>query len=329
MNPLLEFQNFGLRLERGTGLRLTENVSLHVGTGEIVGLVGESGSGKSVTARSALGLQPIGCQTTGKVLFDGRDIGAMAARDLNALRRHGIAMIFQNPRSALDPVRTVGHFLTETLIHHDGLSAPEASARAIEAMTEVGISFPERRLAQFPHELSGGMLQRVTICAAILSGARLLLADEATTALDVTTQADVVALLQRLRVQRGLGTLMITHDLELAKVLCDRIYVMYAGRIMEELPAGSFDENAAHPYTRALLAARPSILRRVPRLAAILGSSIGANEVGPRCAFLSRCAFAETACGAAEPDLRPIARDHSVRCVQVNDSSETSGGVSA
>ncbi|NTE68235.1 ABC transporter ATP-binding protein [Agrobacterium tumefaciens] len=323
MTSLLEFVNFGLRLAHG--LTLTQTVSLRIGAGEIVGLVGESGSGKSVTARSALGLKPAGSQTVGKVLFEGRDICTMPEPELNAVRRHGAAIIFQNPRSALDPVRTIGHFLTETLIRHDGVSRREAASRAIAAMADVGISHPERRMNQYPHELSGGMLQRVAICAAVLSGARLLLADEATTALDVTTQAEVVGLLQRLRDQRGIGALFITHDLELAKATCSRIYVMYAGRIMEELATRNFDEDAAHPYTRALLAARPSLERRVARLAAIPGFPPTASGVSNRCAFASRCSCSIPECVAGEPGLQQVTHDHWVRCVRARDFAPVGG----
>lgn len=328
MTALLELRNFGLRLDQGRGFALTEAVSMRVDAGEIVGLVGESGSGKSVTARSAIGLYPGNSQTSGELLFDGRDVSKMTPRELTALRRHDVSMIFQNPRAALDPVRTIGHFLAETLVRHDGLPATEASIRAADAMAEVGISHAERRMAQYPHELSGGMLQRVMICAALLSGARLLLADEATTALDVTTQAEVMALLHRLRVQRGLGTLLITHDLELAKVICDRIYVMYAGRILEAVPAKDFDQTARHPYTRALLAARPSLNRRVHRLAAIPGRTIGASEVAQRCAFLDRCPLAVPICRAAEPAMQAVAANHLVRCVRSDPAATTGcGGV--
>lgn len=315
MTALLEFIDSGLRLEKGTGLPLTHSVSLRIDAGEIIGLVGESGSGKSLTARMALGLTPRGSRTEGKLLFEGRDICSMAPKELTELRRHGAAMIFQNPRAALDPVRTIGHFLTETLICHDRLSRSDAEARAVAAMTEVGISHPERRMGQFPHELSGGMLQRVVICAAVLSGARLLLADEATTALDVTTQAEIVALLYRLRDERGIGALFITHDLDLAQELCDRIYVMYAGRIMEELPAAELRESAAHPYTRALLAARPSLEQRVERLEAIAGQPAAAAEVAGACAFAPRCAQASAGCSETEPELREIAGGRKVRCI--------------
>ncbi|MBP2327206.1 oligopeptide/dipeptide ABC transporter ATP-binding protein [Kibdelosporangium banguiense] len=325
MSALLEITDLDLTVHRPDGpRRILESVSLSVHAGEAVGLVGESGSGKSMTARSAMRLLPSSAKVTGSITFDGRSVLDMSERDLRAFRHRDVSMIFQDPRAAINPVRTIGDFLTESLRRHRRLPSREATARATRALDEVRISEPVRRLRQYPHELSGGMLQRVMICAALLSDARVILADEPTTALDVTTQAEVVGILDELRRGHGLGMLFITHDLELATAMCDRIYVMYAGRIVETRAAAEFEARANHPYSAALFAARPELGHFVPRLPAIPGRPIAAFEAGSGCAFADRCSFAESECRSEPIALRDI-HNGQVRCRRAGDPVVVAG----
>jgi peptide/nickel transport system ATP-binding protein len=248
----------GLRLEVGERL-LLDDVSLRVDAGETVGLVGESGSGKSLTIRAALGLFPDRAEVSGVALLDGVDMVAATPGTRRQQRRDAAAMVFQDPRSGINPVRRVGDFVTEALTRAHGWGARRARDRALELLATVGLPDPERHLTQYPHELSGGMLQRVMIAAALAASPRLLLCDEPTTALDVTTQAEVIRLLQSQRSQRRMGMLFVTHDLNLAASICDRVVVMRGGVIVE---SGTVDEVFGAPtqeYTRALIAATPSV----------------------------------------------------------------------
>ncbi|WP_214320330.1 ABC transporter ATP-binding protein [Nonomuraea sediminis] len=282
---------------------LVADVSLDIARGEAVGLVGESGSGKSMTARAVLGLTPPGARVTGSVLFDGADVLALRPRDLRALRARRIAMIFQDPRAHINPVRSVGDFLTEAMIHNLGLPVRQASSRAAELLAEVGIE--ERRMRQYPHELSGGLLQRVMIASVLAVEPDLILADEPTTALDVTTQSEVMAILDELRRDRGMAMLLITHDLELAAATCDRLAVMYAGRVVETQPAEALVAAPRHPYTRGLLESRPALGER-RRLPVIPGRPVAAFEADPGCAFAPRCAFSTPYCQEGEPPMRDM-----------------------
>ena len=254
---LLDISDYTLDLPDGT--RLLDGVSLSVAAGETVGLVGESGSGKSLTARSVIGLQPRGATTGGTVRLDGREVLGAPVGELLALRRSSAGMVFQDPRAGINPMRTIGDHLTETLRLVDGRSRSDAEARAIELLRAVRLPRPEDHLRQYPHELSGGMLQRVMIAGALTSSPRLLICDEPTTALDVTTQAEIIAVLGEQRATRGMGMLFITHDLNLAASICDRVYVMSAGRVEEEGDARRVFRNPQAAYTRRLVAATPTI----------------------------------------------------------------------
>ena len=254
---LLEIEDLGIGLPDGT--ELLHGVALEVAKGETVGLVGESGSGKSLTARAALGLLPDRARTTGAIRLDGRDVLGASERELLELRRHGVAMIFQDPRAGVNPMRTIGDHMTETLRLNEGWSAARARERAVELLAAVRLPHPEEHLRQFPHEFSGGMLQRVMIAGALTSGPRLLVCDEPTTALDVTTQAEIVGLLQELRDARGMGLLFITHDLTLAGSLCDRIVVMRAGAVEEQGQARQVLAAPRTDYARRLVQATPTI----------------------------------------------------------------------
>jgi peptide/nickel transport system ATP-binding protein len=250
-----------LTIDLPTGARLLHAVSLHVADGETVGLVGESGSGKSLTARAVLGLLPSSAATGGSVLLEGSDVLGASRAELLRLRRTRAAMIFQDPRAGINPMRTIGDHLTEALRLGDGWSAAAARDRAIELLHAVRLPRPEEHLRQYPHEFSGGMLQRVMIAGALAGSPQLLVCDEPTTALDVTTQAEIISVLTEQRAARGMGMLFITHDLNLAASLCDRVYVMSGGRIEEEGDAAQVFRHPAAAYTRRLVAATPTLRR--------------------------------------------------------------------
>jgi oligopeptide/dipeptide ABC transporter ATP-binding protein len=305
VTALLELDALRAQLPVERDLRtVLHDVSLTIDVGEAVGLVGESGSGKSMTARAIARLLPHGARTSGAIRFDGGDVLAMRGPQLRRYRDQ-VAMIFQDPRAHVNPVRRIGDFMTEALRLH-GVGRREAERRAVAALGDVGIDDGARRLAQYPHELSGGLLQRVMIAAMLLGEPRLVLADEPTTALDVTTQAEVMAILDELRRERGLAMLFITHDLELAGAVCDRTAVMYAGQIVEVRSSGLLDRDPLHPYTAALAAARPDIAATARRLAAIPGRPVSAFEAPAGCAFAPRCAAVQDACRAARPDLTEL-----------------------
>jgi len=315
MSGLVEIAGLEVDLPvQGAMRHVLLGTSLRIERGESVGLVGESGSGKSMTARSIARLLPDGADLRGSILFDGTEVTTLRGSELRAYRRR-IAMVFQDPRAHINPVRSIGDFLTEELRTNAGVPRKQAERRAIELLDVVGIADGARRLKQHPHELSGGLLQRVMIASALLSEPELLLADEPTTALDVTTQSDVMALLDELRRERGLAMLFITHDLELAGAVCDRTAVMYAGQIVEEQESDALYTDPLHPYTAALVAARPDIESTAARLAAIPGRPLSAFEAPAGCAFADRCPFAEDACRAERPALEQVDAG-SVRCLR-------------
>ncbi|WP_350349017.1 ABC transporter ATP-binding protein [Agromyces sp. G08B096] len=256
--PLLQIE--ALRLAYGDAAIL-DGVDVTVERGETVGLVGESGSGKSSTVRAALRLLPPNATVTGSVRIAGRDVLGAGERELREIRAGEVGLIQQDPRGALNPVRRIGDSLTERLVRVHGVRKDEATRIGVELLDAVGITRPQHRLRQFPHELSGGMLQRVVIAAALTTRPQLLFADEATSALDVTTQAEVLAILRDQQRERGLGILFITHDLHLAAAYCDRVIVLHRGRIVEELAGPALFHGATQPYTKALLAAVPSLGR--------------------------------------------------------------------
>ena len=302
---LLEIANLHVELPvDGIHRPVIHEVSLEIRPGEAVGLVGESGSGKSMTARAIARLLPEGAEVSGRIAFDGRPVLEMGSSELRRYRAEGIAMIFQDPRAHTNPVRRIGDFLTESLCTIRRVPESEARDRAVATLAEVGIQDGERRMHQYPHELSGGMLQRVMIAATLLAGPRLILADEPTTALDVTTQSEVMAILDELRRERGLSMLFITHDLDLAGAVCDRTCVMYAGAIVEERDSADLNSDPYHPYTAALLDARPRLDAGGERLAAIAGRPRSAFEVGDGCSFADRCPFCEDRCEAEDQRLR-------------------------
>ncbi|GHG88681.1 ABC transporter ATP-binding protein [Streptomyces lanatus] len=318
---LLDIQNLTLGLP-GAARPLLAEVSLRVGAGETVGLVGESGSGKSTTAKTVLRLLPEAASVTGRVLVDGTDVLALDGAGLRAHRAGTVAMVHQDPRSALNPVRRVGDFLVERLTSTGTTDRRTARAKAVELLGAVGLSEPERRFGQRPHELSGGMLQRVVIAGALAAEPRLLLADESTSALDVTTQAEILALLRSLREQRDLGMLFITHDLHLAAAFCDRVYVMYAGRVVEQQEADRLFTHARHPYTRGLLACSPELEDIDRALEPIPGRPPSLSDTFTGCPFATRCPHAEPECGTWIPEPVPLPGGGTAACRRLADLPE-------
>ncbi|NYI45720.1 oligopeptide/dipeptide ABC transporter ATP-binding protein [Nocardioides aromaticivorans] len=324
--PLLQVDHLGLDLPvRGEHRTVLRDVSFTVGAGEAVGLVGESGSGKSMTVRAIDRILPKGAVQRGTVCFDGQDVGALSGTALRTYRAE-VAVVFQDPRVHINPVRRVGDFMTEVLRTNRGVGRREAAERAVAMLARVGIPDGERRLGQFPHELSGGLLQRVMIASALLTEPRLLLADEPTTALDVTTQAEIMGLLDELRRDLGLSILFITHDLDLAAACCDRTAVMYAGEIVELRASRLLHDDPLHPYTAALAAARPLLDRRMEELAAIPGRPLSALEApAGACAFAARCPHREDACTASAPGLVEI-DSGAARCLRADALRGVLGG---
>ncbi|GGY45461.1 ABC transporter ATP-binding protein [Streptomyces omiyaensis] len=305
----------GLRVTLpGTARPVLDGVDLHVAAGETVALVGESGSGKSLTSRGALGLLPPGATVAGRIRVRGHDVLAMKPEQLRALRTDTVAMIFQDPRAALNPMRRIGDFLVESVTLTRTMNRADATARAGELLQAVGLD--ASALRAYPGQVSGGMLQRVMIAAALMGDPELLLADEPTTALDVTTQAEVVALLAELRARFRTGLLFVTHDLDLAAAISDRVYVMYAGRIAESGPAEALFARPRHPYTAALLASTPRLEAPGGRLAAIGGHPPDLRRELTGCPFAARCPLATELCERQAPEQRtaPGLPDHRAAC---------------
>jgi peptide/nickel transport system ATP-binding protein len=310
-SPLLSVHGLRVQFRGGAGQELTavDGISFDVFPGEIVALVGESGCGKTLTGLSLLDLVPEpGRITSGEIVFEGHDVRTSTEKEKQKIRGGGIGLVFQEPGSALDPVRTIGSELISVLKRHRGLRGGEARREALRWLERVSLPEPERRMADLPHRMSGGMRQRATIALALAGGPRLLVADEPTTALDVTIQAQILKLLLELRRELGLAVLLITHDLGVVAETADRVLVMYSGEIVESASVRDLFEAPAHPYTRGLLASRPSPResRGGGRLHTLEGT---VPELGHRpqgCAFEPRCPEAFGRCQAARPIAWPV-----------------------
>ncbi len=316
MSALLELRGVRTWFDtpRGT-VKVLDGLDLAVEPGAILGLVGESGSGKSVTAYSILRLvRPPGRVVGGEVLFEGRNLLALPEKEMRRIRGKAISMIFQDPRGFLDPVTRVGSVLGEIYRTHEGVGRRDAQARALELLRTVGLPSPERVMRAYPHELSGGMAQRAMIALALACSPRLLIADEPTTALDVTIQIQIVRLLAELRERFGLTIVLITHNLSLVAEICDEIAVMYAGEIVEQAPAAEIFERPRHPYTVGLLKARPTIVQAGGQLADIPGRVPDLLDLPPGCRFEPRCFLAQARCREQAPELREIEPGHCSRC---------------
>ena len=303
--PILSITD--LKVEFGTRqgiVKAVDGVSLTVKRGEVLGLVGESGSGKSVTGLSILGLiDPPGRIASGSIKLEGQELIGMPERELRALRGRRMAMIFQDPMTTLNPVLRIDTQMIETLRAHEAISEKAARDRAERALQQVGIPSPAERLLAYPHQLSGGMRQRIAIAIALLMSPALLVADEPTTALDVTIQSQILAEVQQLCAETGTALIWITHDLAVVAGLADRIAVMYAGRIVEEGRVDPVLDDPRHPYTYGLLGSAPSNNQRGEKLAQIPGMTPSLAKLPPGCAFAPRCAFAQEDCRVSPPSL--------------------------
>ena len=303
------------RTDRGWSTAV-EGVSFDIGDGDCVGVVGESGSGKSVTALSMLRLHARRTArfASGSVRYDGRDLLCIPESDLRRIRGRDIAMVFQDPMSSLNPVLTICDQISESLRLHQNMSRADARRRAVELLDLVRIADAGRRVDEYPHRLSGGMRQRVMIAIAIACRPRLLIADEPTTALDVTIQAQILELLRDLRARLGMAVMLISHDLGVIAEFAKRVIVMYAGRVVEDAPVDVLFRRPLHPYTEGLMASVPAIEGEMARLYSIPGRIPDPDEVVAGCRFGPRCGYAEPVCRAAVPDLVAVDGDHRVRC---------------
>ncbi len=314
---LLEVRNLRTRFrtDRGTTTAL-DGVSFDLAEGEVLGLVGESGSGKSVTALSIMGLvpQPPGEVTADAIRFDGMDLLRATKREMRDLRGDRMAMIFQDPMRCLNPVLTIGRQITEALRRHRGLDSAAANRKAVELLEMVGIPLAEKRLSAFPHQFSGGMRQRVMIAIALSCQPKVLIADEATTALDVTIQAQIVDLVKRLTRELGTAVIWISHDLGLVAGICHRVNVMYAGRIVETGKVDDVFARPGHGYTIGLMGCTPRIDREIGRMTPIEGLPPSLSEPPTLCPFLPRCAVSVPACRDTMPPMRDMGDGHAAAC---------------
>ncbi|MCA3278665.1 MAG: ABC transporter ATP-binding protein [Roseomonas sp.] len=314
MKPLVRLTGLLVAFDGAPALR---GIDLSIAKGEAVGLVGESGCGKSVTWLAALGLLPPKARITGSVMLDGQELIGAPAPVLERIRGGRIAMIFQDPSSSLNPVHRIGKQIMEALALHRGMTGSNARAEAKRLLDLVGIPDAARRLDAYPHELSGGQNQRVMIAIALAGQPELLVADEPTTALDVTIQAQILELLQSIRRQMGMALVLISHDLGVIAEACERVAVMYAGRIVEEAPVEQLFQSAAHPYTQGLIGALPPMDGPRRRLAAIPGGVPEPWAMPPGCGFAPRCQFRAAPCDAAMPGLMGLSVQHRAACIRV------------
>ncbi len=313
---LLEINNLTVRIPTPHGIvHAVNNADLRLDQGQTVALVGESGSGKSMTARSIMGLIPAsGRIANGSIRFDGQELAGLAEQELRLLRGNRIAMIFQEPMTSLNPVLKIGDQVMEPLLLHRRLDKQAARAEALELLQQVGIPSPEQRMGDYPHQLSGGQRQRVMIAMALACNPQLLIADEPTTALDVTIQAQILELIDQLRRDKGLALLLITHDLGIVAQRADRVHVMYAGQILESAATEELLNNPLHPYTRGLLASLPENALPGQPLATIPGQPPRLDKPISGCPFKERCPDAKPICSEQMPAEQDRGAGHLVKC---------------
>ena len=320
--PLLAVEDLAVTFRTPEGLiHAVNRVDLRVDDGEIVGLVGESGCGKSVTALAILGLVPVppGRFDSGAIRFRGEDLLRKSEREMQRIRGNDIAMVFQDPMASLNPVFPVGDQIAEAVELHQAQPRAAAAAQAVDALRQVGVPLPEQRAHEYPHQLSGGMRQRVMIAMALSCNPQLLIADEPTTALDVTIQAQILHLLRDLGRERDMAILIITHDLGVVAELVDRMTVMYTGRVVEQADVRRLFREPKHPYTRALFDSMPQMEGEIDRLQAIGGTVPDAGALPPGCSFHPRCSLAMELCRRHEPVLLDTGAGHLARCVLYED----------
>jgi len=319
---LLDVQGLTTAFMTGRGeITAIEEVSFSLKEGEILGIVGESGSGKSVTALTIMGLlpQPPARIAAGKVLFQGKELTKLSSREMQRIRGPGIAMIFQEPMTSLNPVFSIGDQIMETIKAHENLPAAALRKRAIDMLDKVGIPSAARRLDDYPHQMSGGQRQRVMIAIALACNPKLLIADEPTTALDVTIQAQILDLLMDLRDEFRMAIMIITHNMGVIAETADRVLVMYAGRVIEEAPVARVFDHPIHPYTRGLLECVPSITEDRARLIAIPGTLPDPARRPPGCRYSVRCRYAQPSCSDALPPLILEEADHWAACLRAKE----------
>ncbi len=327
MAPILELQNLEVKFHTLDGIvNAVNGVSYHVDAGKTLGVVGESGCGKSVSVLSVMGLipDPPGKIAGGKILFQGEDLLTYDGRQMESIRGARIGMVFQDPMTSLNPVMTIGKQISESMVLHLNLSQQEARDRSLELLSLMGIPNADERFDDYPHQFSGGMRQRVMIAMALSCSPDILIADEPTTALDVTIQAQILELTKRLQKEMGMAIIWITHDLAVIAELADQVVVMYAGYIVEEADVFELYQNPAHPYTLALLNSLPSVdrSRAHERLATIPGSPPDGIAVFPGCPLAPRCRFAIERCLHENPAMETIAPNHKIACLVNVDTGE-------
>ncbi len=318
--PLLSVTDLRTHFHTRSGIyRAVDGVSFSVERGETLGIVGESGSGKSVTCYSIMGLIPTppGRIVSGSALFDGTDLLRCTPPQSRAIRGKRVAMIFQDPMTSLNPYMRISEQIIEPLLIHEKISKPAALQRAIAALESVGINDPSKRIHLYPHEFSGGMRQRVMIAMALITKPELLIADEPTTALDVTVQAQILELIKKMQRDLGMAVIFITHDLGVVSGLCDRVQVMYAGRIVETADTRTLFHSPRHPYTRGLQRSIPSLQPKGAELYTITGLPPDVSKPLPGCAFAPRCDYAVAHCTATLPALAPVSPTHAQACLRV------------
>jgi len=315
--PLLDVRGLVTEFHSSEGVfKAVDDISFSVARGETLGIVGESGCGKSVTSLSVMGLipRPPGKIPAGEIVFEGRDLLTLSSRQMRDVRGNDISMIFQEPMTSLNPVYTVGQQIMEGILLHENISEAQARERAIEMLRLVRIPSPEGRVDDFPHQMSGGMRQRVMIAMALACNPKLLIADEPTTALDVTIQAQILDLMRDLRERTGTAIMLITHDLGVIAELADRVVVMYAGKVVEEARVGDLFTDPQHPYTLGLLGSIPKLDVEEERLATIEGSVPNPYNMPAGCKFNPRCPFADDKCRQEVPALAEVKPGHKVAC---------------
>jgi len=309
---LLEVKGLKTEFKRdGSSVLAVAGVDFHINKGEVLGLVGESGCGKSVTSLSIMRLlkDTPGRISGGSVSFEGKDLVQLSEKEMRRYRGNELAMIFQEPMTSLNPVLRIGKQLEESIMLHLGYGRKKARQHAIESLQLVGIPRADEVVDDYPHQLSGGMRQRVMIAMAMSCNPKLLIADEPTTALDVTIQAQILDLMNRLKTEQEMGMLLITHDLGVVAEMCDRVVVMYAGRVVEEATVEELFENPQHPYTKGLISSVPKLRQKVRRLESIPGNVPDLRNMPKGCKFAPRCPYVMEQCLSQEPELLPVAQD--------------------
>lgn len=316
-SPMLDIKDLSVEFQTVEGtVHAINNLSYSLDEGETLGIVGESGSGKSVSSLGIMKLipNPPGKIVNGEILYNGKDLAKISEKDMEKIRGNEISMIFQEPMTSLNPIITCGKQIAESLILHRGMKKKEAMQTAVEMMKEVGIANPEKRVHEYPHQMSGGMRQRVMIAMALACNPKILICDEPTTALDVTIQAQILDLIRKLNKEMGTAIIMITHDLGVVSELCKKVIVMYTGRIVEEAPSEDIFKKPLHPYTIGLISAIPKITKERDPLTTIEGVVPNPTEIIEGCSFWPRCNYATEQCKKEEPPMVQVEEKRKVRC---------------